>query len=126
MKERFKTFTKAIAIMLLAAVGAGTLHGGLASDDHFGVGVGVFGLLGAFFLYRAWFRHWSNLSQPSEGMKVAIAAIVILAFYWTAQAQQLRVLNNIDSNLASAVGHLEDAVTHLTSIETNTDRIAQP
>jgi hypothetical protein len=67
----------------------------------------------------------------AEKIRLIIAAIVILAFYWEisslreAQERQLRVLNNIDSNLASAVGHLSDTVSHLSSIETNTDRIGQ-
>jgi hypothetical protein len=50
------TFLKAIAVMFLAAFGAGALYSGLARttyDVEFSVGFGVFCLLGAFFLYRA-------------------------------------------------------------------------
>ena len=53
-----KTFGKAIAVMFLAAWGAGALYAGLArttADKEFAVGFGVFCLLGAFFLYRHWF-----------------------------------------------------------------------
>ena len=50
---------KALAIMILAAFGSGLFHGGVRStydfDSGFEVGLGVFLLLGAWFLYRAWF-----------------------------------------------------------------------
>ena len=46
---------KALAVMLLGALGAGTFYSGLhsTSDAAFLVGLGVFLLLGAFFLYRS-------------------------------------------------------------------------
>jgi hypothetical protein len=57
--ERIKTLMKAITFVLLAAFGTWALYSGLATDtdvpqSH--IGVGVFCLLGAILLYRAWFR----------------------------------------------------------------------
>jgi hypothetical protein len=48
---------KALSVMVLAAFGAGNVVAGFRSyyDAGFNVGLGVFLLLGAFFLYRAWF-----------------------------------------------------------------------
>jgi len=57
--ERIKTLTKAITFVLLAAFGTWGIYSGLAiatgnSQAH--IGVGVFCLLGAVPLCRAWFR----------------------------------------------------------------------
>ena len=57
--ERIKTLTKAITVVLLAAFGTWAIYSGFAmatgnSQAH--IGVGVFCLLGAVPLYRAWFR----------------------------------------------------------------------
>jgi hypothetical protein len=59
--QAFKTLLKALAIMALAALGSCSLTAA-AGDHSFGggdqgleVGVGIFLLLGAFFLYRTWF-----------------------------------------------------------------------
>ena len=51
------TTLKALAIMILAAFGSGALFDGIKTEWNPGpsVGFGVFLLLGAFFLYRAWF-----------------------------------------------------------------------
>jgi hypothetical protein len=53
----FIAILKASAIMILAAFGAASLTtAATRSDDQLGdAGFGVFFLLGAFFLYRAWF-----------------------------------------------------------------------
>ena len=57
--ERIKTLTKAITVVLLTAFGTWAIYSGVAmatgnSQAH--IGVGVFCLLGAVPLYRAWFR----------------------------------------------------------------------
>jgi hypothetical protein len=57
--ERIKTLTKAITFVLLAAFGTWAIYSGLAmaaGDPQARIGVGVFCLLGAVLLYRAWFR----------------------------------------------------------------------
>lgn len=56
-----RTFLKAVAVMLLAAFGAGIFYGGMHStfDAGFNIGLGVFLMLGAAFLYRSWF--WRKL-----------------------------------------------------------------
>lgn len=49
-------FLKAILITLLAAFGIMMVHhNGLMQPDSFGLGVGAFGIVGAFMLYRIWF-----------------------------------------------------------------------
>jgi hypothetical protein len=56
--ERIKTLTRAITFVLLAAFGTWAIYSGLAmaTGDQAHIGVGVFCLLGAVLLYRAWFR----------------------------------------------------------------------
>jgi hypothetical protein len=50
------TFLKALAVMLLAAFGASIAHwNATQKDGSFGVGLGVFVLVGALILYRRWF-----------------------------------------------------------------------
>jgi hypothetical protein len=55
--QSFKTFLKAVAIMVLAAGGAAALVEGFKASYDAGVSVfwGVIMVCGAFFLYRAWF-----------------------------------------------------------------------
>ena len=59
----------------------------------------------------------------------AIAAIVTLAFYWEisslreTQERQLRIRDDINAKMGSVVEHLDQGVTHLSTIETNTNRI---
>jgi hypothetical protein len=54
--EGFKTFSKAIAIMFLGAGGTAALVDGFKVYDSGGsIFWGVLALLGAAFLYRAWF-----------------------------------------------------------------------
>jgi hypothetical protein len=51
--ERFKTLTKAITFVLLAAFGIWAIYSGFeipTGDPHAHIGVGVFSLLGAFLL----------------------------------------------------------------------------
>ena len=57
--ERINTFAKAITFVFLAAFGTWAIYSGLAmatGDPQARIGVGVFCLLGAVLLYRAWFR----------------------------------------------------------------------
>ena len=56
--ERINTLAKAITFVLLAAFGTWAIYSGLAmaTADQAHIGVGVFCLLGAVPLYRAWFR----------------------------------------------------------------------
>ena len=55
---------KALAIMTLAGFGAAFFFGGMHSyNGEAGLGVGVFLLLGAWFLYRTWF---GKASLPKE------------------------------------------------------------
>jgi len=56
--ERIKTLTRAITFVFLAAFGTWAIYSGLAmaTSDQAHIGVGVFCLLGAVLLYRAWFR----------------------------------------------------------------------
>ena len=52
--ERFKTLTKAITFVLLAALGIWAIYTGLeipTGDPQAHIGVGVFSLLGAFLLW---------------------------------------------------------------------------
>jgi hypothetical protein len=50
-------FLKAMLIALLAGSGIMLAHyNGLTTGDSFGVGMGAFGIVGAFMLYRIWFR----------------------------------------------------------------------
>jgi len=56
---RIKTLTKAITFVLLAAFSTWAIYSGLAmatGDPQAHIGVGIFCLLGAVLLYRAWFR----------------------------------------------------------------------
>ena len=50
------TFLAALAIMFLAGVGAMIAHHNFLQADSFGIGMGVFALVGAFMLYRVFFR----------------------------------------------------------------------
>jgi hypothetical protein len=56
--ERIKTLTRAITFVFLAAFGTWAIYSGLAmaTSDQAHIGVGVFCLLGAVLLHRAWFR----------------------------------------------------------------------
>jgi hypothetical protein len=51
------TFLVALAIMVLAAVGAALIHYNFLWTDSLGIGMGVFVLIGAFMLYRIFFWH---------------------------------------------------------------------
>jgi hypothetical protein len=51
------TFLVALAIMVLAAVGAALIHYNFLWTDSLGIGMGVFVLVGAFMLYRIFFWH---------------------------------------------------------------------
>ena len=55
--QSFVTVVKALAIMLLAATGSAAIFSDMKASYNVGPGIfiGVFSLLGAFFLYRAWF-----------------------------------------------------------------------
>src|SRR5262245_19736917 len=50
-----------LAIALLAAIGAMLVHYNFLQADSFGIGMGVFALVGAFMLYRI----FSGTSRPS-------------------------------------------------------------
>jgi hypothetical protein len=57
--ERINTLAKAITFGLLTAFGTWAVYSGWAmvtGDPQARIGVGVFCLLGAVLLYRAWFR----------------------------------------------------------------------
>jgi hypothetical protein len=57
--ERINTLRKAITFVLLVAFGTWAIYSGLAmatGDPQAHIGVGVYCLLGAVLLYRAWFR----------------------------------------------------------------------
>jgi hypothetical protein len=51
------TFLVALAIMVLAALGAALIHYNFLWTDSLGIGMGVFVLVGAFMLYRIFFWH---------------------------------------------------------------------
>jgi hypothetical protein len=58
--ETVKSILKALAVMSLAALGSGSLTAAIGYQLNEGnrttdVSIGVFLVLGAFFLYRAWF-----------------------------------------------------------------------
>jgi hypothetical protein len=48
-------FLIALAIALLAAIGAMLVHYNFLQAESFGIGMGVFALVGAFMLYRIFF-----------------------------------------------------------------------
>jgi hypothetical protein len=50
-------FLVTLAIALLAAIGAMLVHYNFLQADSFGIGMGVFALVGAFMLYRIYFWH---------------------------------------------------------------------
>ena len=50
-------FLVTLAIALLAAIGAMLVHYNFLQADSFGIGMGVFSLVGAFMLYRIFFWH---------------------------------------------------------------------
>ena len=50
-------FLVTLAIALLAAIGAMLVHYNFLQADSFGIGMGVFALVGAFMLYRIFFWH---------------------------------------------------------------------
>jgi hypothetical protein len=51
------TFVVALAIMILAAVGAALIHYNFLWTDSLGIGMGVFVLVGGFMLYGIFFWH---------------------------------------------------------------------
>jgi hypothetical protein len=55
MQRGVETFLVALAIMLLAAVGAMMVYP--IPQDSLGFGIGIFALVGAFMLYRVFFWH---------------------------------------------------------------------
>jgi ABC-type nickel/cobalt efflux system permease component RcnA len=62
--QQIKTLTKAISVVLLAAFGMWAIYSGLAmatGNFQAHIGVGVFCLLGAVPLYRAWFRRPADI-----------------------------------------------------------------
>ena len=56
MQHGVETFLIALAIMLLAAVGAMMVYYPNPQDS-LGFGIGIFALVGAFMLYRLFFWH---------------------------------------------------------------------
>src|SRR5262245_49757062 len=50
-------FLLTLAIALLAAIGVMLVHYNFLQADSFGIGMGVFALVGAFMLYRIFFWH---------------------------------------------------------------------
>ncbi len=56
MQRGVETFLIALAIMLLAAVGAMMVYYPNPQDS-LGFGIGIFALVGAFMLYRVFFWH---------------------------------------------------------------------
>jgi hypothetical protein len=77
--ERLKTLIKAITFVLLAAFGTWAIYSGLATTadvPQAHIGVGLFSLLGAVLLYRAWFvrpedaREIRDLEEKLQGYRV--------------------------------------------------------